>query len=727
MKSIIEHLSLVTQIYGNHIAAEALSAQVLRDQHNRLNFNSAIEVLRSYGFENNLSKRNLVDIPSLAVPVVAILHNEEALVITHIEGKGKNRRYTIRQTDGLEQVLEHQQLEAVYLGFCWFIKPKVAADVRSELPEYKMSKAWFWKVIWRFRSYYYQVILATFVINFLALVSSLYVMNVYDRVIPNQTYETLWALSIGVFIAIFFEFVAKMVRSRLTDTAGKKADLIISSALFRRILSIRLIDKPASSGSYASNLREFEAVREFMTSASLLMLVDLPFLLLFVFVIFLIGGSLALVPLFIIPTVILVGVLLQPKIATSINESMKEASQRQGLVVEAIDGIETLKANNATNWVQQRWDSYTAKTANSQSKTKDWNNIIVYFSMAMQQLNTVLLVLVGTYLIHSENEASRITMGALIATVILSGRALSPVSQVAGLATRYQQARASLKGLDSIIERPIERDDDRKYITLERTHGKISFNNVIFKYSQEGQDVLAKLNLTVQPGERVGIIGRIGSGKSTLLKLASGLYEPSSGGVTFDDVDIRQIDPNFLRNQVALFGQAPRLFLGSLRENLNLARMDSFSSDQDLLVALRRFGLERLVQSHPRGLDMPLGENGLGLSGGQKQLVALARLTLRDPRVVLLDEPTSDLDQASENLTLQALAGWLKNRTLLVVTHRPQVLQLVQRVVVVDNGQVVMDGPRDAVLARLAEKNNPPPEAIAHNQAPPPQANEKKE
>lgn len=717
MKSIVEHLSLVTQLLGSRIASEALLAQVTRDQHNRVNFQSLVEILRSHGFENNLSKRNLADIPSLAVPVVAILQQEEALVITKIEGSGNQRQYYIRQTDGLEQVFEHAELEALYLGFCWFIKPKLAADARSDLPEYTLSKSWFWKVIWRFRGYYYQVILATFIINFLALVSSLYVMNVYDRVIPNQTYETLWALSIGVMLAIFFEYVAKLVRSRLTDAAGKKADLIISSALFRRILAIKLINKPASSGSYASNLREFEAVREFMTSASLLILVDLPFLFLFVFVIFIIGGKLALVPLAIIPTVMLVGAMLQPKMAKAINESMKEASQRQGLVVEAIDGIETLKANNATSWVQQRWEAFTAKTALSQTKIKDWNNIIVYFSIAMQQLNTVLLVLVGTYLIHSNNEAERITMGALIAAVILSGRALSPISQVAGLATRYQQARASLQGLDSMISRPVDRDDERQYVTLEHTYGKISFNNVFFKYQKENPDALKHLNVTIMPGEKVGIIGRTGSGKSTLLKLASGLYEPSEGSATFDDVDVRQIDPNFLRNQIALFSQAPRLFLGTLRENLNIARMDNFSSDQELLMALRRFGLDRFVQSHPRGLDMPIGENGLGLSGGQKQLVALARLTLRDPKVVLLDEPTSDLDQGSENLALQSLSAWLKNRTLIVVTHRAQILSLVNRLIVVDNGRVVLDGPRDAVLAHLRESNGATPSSIEHQAA----------
>lgn len=704
MESIIEHVALATQILGSPIAKEALSAQIVRDQYQRINFSSLIELLRANGFDNNISRRSLSSIPALSVPVVLFLGEEEAAVITKIEGKGHNRSYHLRQNDGLVKVLSHAELEALYFGYCWFIKPKIIADVRSELPEYHLPKAWFWKVIWRFKAYYSQVILATFLINFLALVSSLYVMNVYDRVIPNKTYETLWVLSIGVVLAITFEFIAKMIRSHLTDIAGKKADLIISSALFRRVMSIRLADKPASSGSYANNLRDFESVREFMTSASLLVLVDLPFLLLFVFVIWLVGGKLAIVPLILIPLVVTVGLLVQPKIAYYMNSSMRESSQRQGLVVEAIEGLETLKVNNATSWAQQRWDQYTAKTAAVQTKMKDLNNFVINFAVGMQQLNTVFLVLLGTYLIHSSVESEKITMGALIASVILSGRALSPLSQIAGLATRFQQAKVALSGINNIVDRPTERRPDHQYIRLDRVEGKINFNNVSFRYGKDSVPALSGVNLEIRSGEKVGILGRVGSGKTTLLNLSSGLYEPLEGSVTLDNVDIRQIDPNFLRSQIAQLTQSPRLFLGSLRENMNIARQDNFSTDQELLVALRRFGLDHLIQNHPRGLDMPLGENGMGLSGGQKQLVALARLTLREPRVVLLDEPTHSLDQGSENLALNALARWTSDKTLIVVTHRPQVLQIVDRIVVIDNSKVVIDGPRDAVLRHLREQ-----------------------
>lgn len=701
MKLIIESISLVTQMLGSHLSTATLMSHVIRGDNMNVQFDSLGEYLRSEGFENSISRRALEDIPRLSVPVVVFLSNEEAAVITKVDGMGDERQYTIQQIDGMQQIISHQDLVARYIGYAWFIKPKIEADIRSELPEYSLPKAWFFKVIWRYRRYYYQVIVATFLINVLALVSSLYVMNVYDRVIPNKAYETLWVLSIGVFIAIGFEFIAKLIRGRLTDIAGKKADLIISAALFRRVMGIKLSERPASAGSYANNLRDFESVRDFMTSASLLTLVDLPFLFLFLTVIWVVAGKLVLVPAIIIPLVIIIGFLAQIPLSKYINESMRESSQRQGLAVESIDGIESIKTNNAHSWVQQRWENYTAKTAASSMKVKDISNFVVHFSVAMQQLNTVFLVLYGTHLIHAQDPEQRITMGALIATVILSGRALAPMGQIAGLATRFQQAWVAYKGVDGIIKRNIDRDSERSYVTFKQTRGELNFNRVGFQYSEDTPPAVADLTFAIKPGEKVAILGRIGSGKSTALKLGAGLYEAQHGSITLDGVDVRQIDPTFLRNQVLLLEQKPHIFLGTLRENMDLARMDGFSSNQDLINALGRFGLEKMIQGHPRGLDMPLGEGGLGLSGGQKQMLALARMTLRDPRLVLLDEPTTGLDQGSENRALQAIARWCLNRTMIVVTHRPQVLRIVDRIIVIDDGKVVMDGARNAVINHL--------------------------
>lgn len=706
MHVLLEHISLLTRIYGSPVSAVTLASLTPRDTDGNFDYKTLSEELTHQGFDNHLLKKPLKRVHNLTLPAVLILRDGGALLLKRIDHVKQIARIEFAETG--EQNIALAELEKNYLGFIWHIKPKLEADTRSELPEYHLPRGWFWRVIWRFRHYYYQVIIATFIINVLALVSSLYVMNVYNRVIPNKSYSTLWVLSIGVALAIFFEFVAKLIRAHLTDLAGKKADLIISSALFRRVLQLRLADKPVSSGSYANNLRDFESVRDFMTSASLLAFVDLPFFFLFIVVMFIIAGPLAFVPLSLMPIVLVIGLFAQIPLSKSINESMRESSQRQGLAVEAIEGVETLKANNAFSWAQKRWDGYTAKTAASSIKTKNISMFVTSLSAAVQQLNTVVLVVLGTYLIHADNVANRITMGALIACVILSGRALAPIGQISGLAVRFQQARHALNGVNGIAERPIERSPDRQYITFDNVKGRLVFERCRFGYQKEGKKVVENLSLTINAGEKVAILGRIGSGKSTLLKLACGLYEPQEGTVTLDDVDIRQIDPYFLRHKVALLGQSPRLFLGTLRENLDMARADSFFSDEILINALRRFGLDRVIQGHPKGLDMPLGEDGAGLSGGQRQIVALARLTLKDPAVVLLDEPTTGLDQSTEQMVLTALKDWIGDKTMIVVTHRPQILQLVDRIVIMEQGQVLMDGSKQAVLAKLSASGRNP-------------------
>lgn len=706
MDHLLDHLSALTRLLGHPVSAQALAAQTTRNAAGRLDFHSLAEVLRVHGFDNKLDERGLDQLPELAVPFLLIMLDGSGRVVEAVRSlpdplTGQTRRvFVIRALDGERAEWDEAALAQEYSGYVWFLKARPQKDLRSELPEYTMGRVWFWRVIWRFRRYYVQVVLATVLINVLSLVGSLYVMNVYDRVVPNKAYETLWALSIGVVLANLFEFAARMVRSRLTDIAGKKADLIISTALFRRMMAMDLADKPASAGSYANNLRDFESVREFMTSASLLALVDLPFLLLFIAVIYFIAGPLAWVPLVSVPLVVGAGLLAQAPLARYAQESMKEGSQRQGLAVEAIEGIETIKANNAANWAQQRWDHFTAVTAAAGMKLRDVSNLVMGFAQWVQQLNTVALVVWGTYLVHSDNVAQRITMGALIASVILSGRALSPLSSVAALLVRFQQARVALRGLDAMVQRRTERDVERSYVSLSRIPGQIEFRQVQFRYGQ-GAPVLNDVNLVIRPGEKVAILGRIGSGKSTLLRLAAGLYAPTQGHVLLDDVDMRQIDPADLRSQVSLLGQSPRLFFGTLRDNLQLGRMDRFSADDELIAALRRFGLDRVVQQHPMGLDLPIGEDGHGLSGGQKQIVSLVRLTLRDPKVVLLDEPTSGLDEMTEVAALRALAEWGQGRTMVVVTHRPSVLPFVQRVIVVDQGCIVMDGPREQVLQRL--------------------------
>ncbi|HHR5858719.1 TPA: type I secretion system permease/ATPase [Providencia alcalifaciens] len=703
--NIINNLSLVTQRLGYTLSPEILLAQTKRTESKSFDYASLVNVLNSQQFDNQIIEIDLHKIPTIAAPFLALLANNESVVISKIEDGENGRHFEILTEEGLRQTLSAQDLAVNYSGYSWFIKRNIRSETRSEIDKYETSG--FWKVIWRYKKYYYQVIIASFVINLLALISSLYVMNVYDRVIPNQAYETLWVLTIGVVLAIGFEFLAKMLRSYLLDIAGKKADIVISAMLFHRVMGIRLDKRPASSGSYANNLRDFESIREFMTSASLLALVDLPFILLFIGVISVIGGYLALVPLTIIPVVVIAGLLIQKPLAKGINASMKETSQRQGLAVESIEGIETLKLNNAVNWAQQRWEMLTEKTAFSSIAVRNLTNFMVNFSAAMQQLNTVGLVCLGTYLIHANDVNSRITMGALIASVILSGRALAPLGQIAGLATRFQSARMALAGVKNIFNRPVEREDHKKYISPTSVNGALRLTNVTYQYNKDGQPALNNINLEIKAGEKVAILGKIGGGKSTLLKLLTGLYEQQQGNISLDDLDIRQIDPIFLRSKVGMLAQKPRLFFGTLRENLDLARLDGYSSDDDLVRALKRFQLDKIIRQHPAGLDMPLGEDGLGLSGGQKQMVALAQLTLHNPNVVLLDEPTTGIDVDTEKLVLDALEAWTQEKTLIVVTHKLPILRLVDRIIVIDDGKILIDGPKQKVLKMLGQSEQP--------------------
>lgn len=703
--NIINNLSLVTQRLGYTLSPEILLAQTKRTESKSFDYASLVNVLNSHQFDNQIIEIDLHKIPTIAAPFLALLANNESVVISKIEDGENGRHFEILTEEGLRQTLSAQDLAVNYSGYSWFIKRNIRSETRSEIDKYETSG--FWKVIWRYKKYYYQVIIASFVINLLALISSLYVMNVYDRVIPNQAYETLWVLTIGVVLAIGFEFLAKMLRSYLLDIAGKKADIVISAMLFHRVMGIRLDKRPASSGSYANNLRDFESIREFMTSASLLALVDLPFILLFIGVISVIGGYLALVPLTIIPVVVIAGLLIQKPLAKGINASMKETSQRQGLAVESIEGIETLKLNNAVNWAQQRWEMLTEKTAFSSIAVRNLTNFMVNFSAAMQQLNTVGLVCLGTYLIHANDVNSRITMGALIASVILSGRALAPLGQIAGLATRFQSARMALAGVKNIFNRPVEREDHKKYISPTSVNGALRLTNVTYQYNKDGQPALNNINLEIKAGEKVAILGKIGGGKSTLLKLLTGLYEQQQGNISLDDLDIRQIDPIFLRSKVGMLAQKPRLFFGTLRENLDLARLDGYSSDDDLVRALKRFQLDKIIRQHPAGLDMPLGEDGLGLSGGQKQMVALAQLTLHNPNVVLLDEPTTGIDVDTEKLVLDALEAWTQEKTLIVVTHKLPILRLVDRIIVIDDGKILIDGPKQKVLKMLGQSEQP--------------------
>jgi ATP-binding cassette subfamily C protein LapB len=523
---------------------------------------------------------------------------------------------------------------------------------------------------------------------------------IYDKVIPHQAFVTLWALASGAFIAMVFDLVARQLRSYLIDMAGKKTDLIVGSLLFRQSLGVRMEHRPASAGSYAHQLAQVEVVREFFAGATLSALSDLPFVIVFVAMTFVVGGPLGWVLVLAIPIILGLSVLIQGSLRRSMSANMQHHGDLQGVLVEAVEGLEDIKAAGAQGRFLRRYEEATAAAADSALRARTLSGFTNNFTMVVQQLITVVMLVWGVYLIA----AGEVTGGALIGAVMFAGRAVGPLGSVVSLATRYQGARAAMAALDQLMALPVEREPGRSYVTQPQITGRLGLHEVGFAYPQTGEApaprVLKGVNLRFEPGERVAILGRIGSGKSTILRLLAGLYQPSEGMVEVDGIDLRQIDPADYRARVGFVSQEPRLFHGSLRENVLLGRAHVDASR--LAEVARLTGLDRMIAAHPQGWELPVGEMGGLLSGGQRQLVALARCLVTQPQILLMDEPTSSMDAQSEVLFLRQLREAVGSRTLIMVTHRPAVLELVNRVVVVDAGKLVMDGPKAQALAALS-------------------------
>jgi ATP-binding cassette subfamily C protein LapB len=585
------------------------------------------------------------------------------------------------------------------------VKPSAKVDARPDDLPVEPAGHWLLRTLWRYRSYYTSAAVGAFLINVLGLASVFFTMNVYDRVVPNQAYVTLWSLAIGVAFAMLMEAVSRHVRAHVLDTAGKKADLVLGSLLFRQALAIRMERRPASAGSFSHRLREFESVRDFATSATLSVVSDLPFVFLFVAVVFAVGGPLGWIPLSMIPLIVGLGAIVQWPLARAMRENLREASLKQGVLIESIDGLETLKAVGGEGAMRHRWDAFSAKTAASSMRSRELSSMATSCVAFLQQMQTVVIVIVGVYLIGE----GKLTQGALIGSVMLAGRVTAPLGQVMGLALRFQQARTAMRSLNELMAMPVEHEPGQDYLTRPQLSGHVKLDGVSFAYPaacmMENAPVLDEVSLEIRPGERVAILGRVGSGKSTLLRLMARLYQPTGGKLLADGLDVAQIAPADWRGAFGYVGQDSRLFYGSLRENVTIGRPDV--PVDELLRVLSLTGLDALVAQHPLGVNLPVGENGRDLSGGQRQLVALARTLIARPRALLLDEPTSAMDTQTESMFLERLKQASVGQTLVVVTHRTSILELVDRIVIVDQGKIVLDGEKAQVLATLSGQSGP--------------------
>lgn len=556
---------------------------------------------------------------------------------------------------------------------------------------------WFWGTLWQFRLFYVESMVASIVANLLTLASVFFTMNVYDRVVPSQAFVSLWTLAIGTTVAIVLEFLMRWVKARLVDLGGKKADLAINATLLRKIMAIKLEHRPQSVGVFASSMRDFEALRDFFSSASLVLVADMPFIILFLVLIGLIGGPLVLIPAVIVPVLIVAGLLAQRPLMRSMREGMKQAGDRQSVLVESVLNLELLKAHNAEDYLQNRWEIANLAAADSYKNTRAITNFMMGLTATAQQLGTVSMVVFGVYLISS----NALTLGGLIASVILAGRAVAPLGSIMSLASRYQQAASALETLDGLMQRPSDHIPGKRYVQLESFNGCLKAESIEFAYPGPHRvPVIKGISIDLNPGDHIALLGKVGSGKSTFLRLMSGLYSPTVGKIRVDDFDMTEIEPKRLRASIGYVGQDPQLFRGTLRENLVLS--DTNIQDREIVDVLKKLDFFEVVQSHPLGLEMPLSESGGGLSGGQRQLIALARMMVRNPVYVFMDEPTANMDQATESRVIEVLQTWLAGRTVLLATHRLQLLTWVNRVAVFEYGKCLAEGPRDDIMKSLA-------------------------
>jgi ATP-binding cassette subfamily C protein LapB len=648
------------------------------------------------GLETEAVKRPISEIPSLVLPAVLVMKDGSTrILVGNTSGPviinpsvDVNRRYALgSEADN-------------YLGYAFLARPARAAADSAPRPADTTKPHWFWSVVSRFWENYSHVAIAALIVNLLALASPIFVMNVYDRVVPNGALPSLVALSIGMVIAITFDFVLRTVRGRIVDVTGKKIDVVLASKIFEHVQSVKMSARPHSVGVLANQLRDFDSVREFFTSGAVVTLTDLLFAFLFIAILFVIAGPLAWIPVVIFPIMLGLGFLLQRPLQNAMKRLQNESAARHGVLVESIGSLETIRATGAEARMQSRWERSVAATARSSEDVQFWAALALNATGTAQQVSSLLMMIIGVFLILD----GKLSVGALVAATMLAGRVLAPIAGIAAVITRASQTLTSLRAIDTIMALERERPPERTFIARAIEHGSVKFDNVTFKYPGAAEAALSGVSFTIREGERVGIIGRVGSGKTTVGKLMAGFYEPVDGSVSVDGIDIRQYDPADLRTGLGFVLQDTDLFFGKLRDNIAIGLPEA--TDEQIVKASKLAGLEAFIAGHPLGYEMPVAEGGRSLSGGQKQAIGLARALIRKPKILFLDEPTAHFDVRSEAEFLENLKSIHKDtRTIIISSHRMSVLGFVERILLFDKGRLVADGPRDKVIALLTNKN----------------------
>lgn len=703
---LLQCLVLFTQLYHKPFSAEALMAGLPLPPKGESQ--GLFDLKRSKGLfaraasraglKSTLVTRKLSYISPLQLPVILLLKNNQACILHSFSQDRLTCKIVLPGSDAVEEVVSFEALEEEYTGFAFLVKRPFVYNENDSLTLDIKQKHWFWDTLKLSIGFYRDVLYATILINLFVLASPLFTMSVYDRVIPNNATETLWVFASGVLVVYMLDTFLKFARAILLERAGKKSDVIMSSMIFEKVMDLQMAFHPKSVGSFASNLKDFDMIRSFLTNATLTVLVDLPFAFLFLLVIGYIGGWMVVVPIVMMLLILGYTFFVRNMLRESIEESHKASAAKSSILIEALQNIETLKTIGVTGHMQWAWEEATGEIAQKSLRSRMISTSISTITGFLIQITTVLLVIVGVYLI-GEHELS---MGGLIGIVIIASRTVAPMGQAASLISNYSDAKSAYDVINTIIAQPSERPHGKKFVTRPDLHGDIEFRDVAFSYNNDEHQSLKNLSFAIKAKEKVAIIGRIGSGKSTIAKLLLHLYEPQSGSVFLDGIDINQIDPIDLRKNISYVSQDIHLFKGNAKENI-LYR-SSRVGDEQMLRASILSGADEFIKKHPLGYEMPIGERGMGLSGGQRQSIGIARSLLFESPIVLMDEPTNAMDQLSEARLVQNLKHYIEDKTAIFITQKNTILEIVDRIIVMHDGKIYLDGPKKEVLAKLSGK-----------------------
>lgn len=701
--ALLECLVLFTKLYHKPHNAETLIAGLPVEQSHTAPELFSLKSSKSLfsraakraGLSSRLVKKSLDDISPLVLPAILVLKNERACILESIDLEEKTADIILPETGEAVSTVSLKDLEKEYLGYAFYLKKTYEYHSKQHKLIEKKEQHWFWGTIRHSKPFYRDVLIVSIAINLFMLALPLFTMNIYDRVVPNSAFDTLWVLSIGILGVLVLDGIMKVSRSYLLELAAKKSDIIISSILFEHVMDIKMSSKPASAGSFANNLRDFDSIRGFLTTATLTGFIDIPFAVIFLIVVFIISGPIVFVPVVSIMLIVGFVMITRKPMQRSIEQTHEAAANKSSILIESLVNLETIKTLGASGHSQWMWEEATGEIANKGLKAKLLGGMIPVVTQFFTQLNTVVIIMIGVSMIDEKT----LTMGGLIAATMLSSRIIGPFSQVASLISNFENTKTAYESIENIMQMEVEHPRDKKFVHHGAFNGKIEFQDVSFGYPQDDHKILHNVSFTIMPGERVAFIGKIGSGKTTVEKLMMGLYTTDQGAVMIDDIDIRQMDPATLRKQIGYVPQDIMLFKGSVKDNIVFK--SPHADDTSIIRASKISNSESFINRHPKGFDMEVSERGENLSGGQRQCIALARALVDDPMFLLLDEPTNMMDNTTEQIIIQNLKQTIEGKTTIIVTHKMSLLTLVDRIIVMGNGKILADGPKEEIMKKL--------------------------